>query len=449
MTESGSCELQEAGGRPHILLIGLTSGKLGNMESGNLGNYMIIEPLITRLTAEFPNSRIRTSIQLSDSFCQRFGISSLRRKRFWSYGKQTALATATDIARLSAWWLLRPLLGARAEFIINDSDLLSEIYAADLVIDFSGDIFGDNATFNKYLEGSAEILFARALGKPVVVLAGSPGPFAGWRRPVGKFVLSRVSLITNREPLSTELLLELGIDKSLNENTACPAFLFTGRCEEEVRGILEEEGIPREGSTVGLILSGWNMPEGPYDRVPRKPWELAPFVRLIEFLLNELETQVILISHSHRLDDEGSLTPGPDAAILRQIYQMVDIGGRENSLILLKQPYDAATTKGLVGSLDMLISGRLHGAISGLSQGVPTVIIDYGHEPRAHKLRGVARLLDLEEFVCEPTDSDGMIQTVSAVWTHKAQIAARLSAKIEEVESRAALNFEILHDVVR
>ena len=31
---------------------------------------------------------------------------------------------------------------------------------------------------------------------------------------------------------------------------------------------------------------------------------------------------------------------------------------------------------------------RIHGAVAALSQSVPTVIIDYGHEPKAHKLIG-------------------------------------------------------------
>jgi colanic acid/amylovoran biosynthesis protein len=434
---------------PRIFLVGLTSAKLGGLESGNLGNYMIVEPLIEGLRAEFPCAAIRTSLQLSDEFCRRFDVTCLRRKRFWSYGWEAARATAIDIGRVSAWRLSKPFCEATADSLIEGSDLLSEIHAADLVIDFSGDIFGDNASYNKFLEGCAEILLARAMGKPVVMLAGSPGPFSGWRRVLGRFVLDRVSLVTNREPISTELLIALGIDQSRIENTACPSFLFEGKREDQIRTLLEEEGIDRQRPTVGLIVSGWNMPEGPFDRVPRQKWELTGFVRLVEFLLNDLGTQVVLISHSHRPDDKGGLTFGPDAKILEQIYGMVNAQDHGGSLILLSQPYDAATTKGILGTLDMLVSGRLHGAISGLSQGVPTVIIDYGYEPKAHKLRGVARLLNIERWICDPRDTQQMIRTAASAWTCRAQIRGQLVRDIEIIRDLAARNFAVLHGLHR
>lgn len=448
MKKSIGFEPQENTKNPQILLIGLTSVGLGNMEFGNLGNYMIIEPLIARLRTEFPQSEIRTSIQLSDEFCHRFDIISLREKRFWSYGKEAAIATIKDIIRLLAWYFLRPLFGKRADFIFGNSTLLSEIYNADLVIDFSGDVFGDNASFNKFLEGCAEILFARALGKPVVMLASSPGPFTGWRKPLAKFILNRMSLITNREPLSTELLIKIGIEALLIENTACPAFLFGGKTKEEIQGNLKAEKIRSGHPVIGLILSGWNMPEPPYNRVPRQEWELTPFVKLIEFLMDQIQAQVVLISHSHRLNDEGQLIFGPDAALIKQIYEQVSIDNKAESLILLSKPYDAATTKGLVGVFDILISGRLHGAISGLSQGIPTVIIDYGHEPKAHKLRGVARLLEIEDYVCDPSNPNEMIETVSKAWLHRRDIQAKLSAKAEEIENLAAYNITVLHKFV-
>lgn len=431
-----------------ILVIGLTSAKPGNLEFGNLGNYMIVDPLFAGLRAEFPRSKIRTSLQLSDAFCKRYDIISLRGKRFWSYGKEAALETARDAVRIAVWRLLNPIVGARMSSIIKRSALLSEIQAADLVIDFSGDIFGNNASYNRFLEACAEILFARIMGKPVAMLAGSPGPFSGWRRPLARFLLNRVSLITNREPISTELLTRLGIDDSLIKDTACPAFLFRGKTKDEVQHIFQQEGIDLARPTVGLIVSGWNMPEPPYDRVPRQEWELEPFIDLVEFLLEEIKAQVVLMSHSHRLNAQGQLVFGPDAVIARQIYEAIQTEARTASLILLSRPYAADTTKAIIGTLDMLVSGRLHGAVSGLSQGIPTVIVDYGHEPRAHKLRGVARMLDIGEYVCNPTDSTDMIQTVSRAWLQRAGICAKLSASIALTEARALRNFEALRTLL-
>ena len=53
--------------------------------------------------------------------------------------------------------------------------------------------------------------------------------------------------------------------------------------------------------------------------------------------------------------------------------------------------YMIHATKTIIKNFDMLVSGRIHGAVAALSQSVPTVIIDYGHEPKAHKLIGFQR----------------------------------------------------------
>lgn len=434
--------------RPRIFLMGLTSVGLGGMEAGNLGNYMIIEPLVAGLRAEYPTADITTSLQLSDAFCDRFHVTSLHSKRFWTYGRAAALATARDMARLPTWLVTDRLRPGRAVSLPRGSELLSQISAADLVIDFSGDLFGDNAGFNKFLEGCAEIAFAEALARPVAMLAGSPGPFSGWRRPLARFVLSRVSLITNREPISSDLLVQLGVDASTIENTACPAFLFEGKSADEVEPVLRREGIRQATPTVGLILSGWNMPEAPYDQVARERWELVPFVRLIESLMGDLDAQVVLLSHSHRQQDDGQLAFGPDAAILEQLSTMVSQDVGNGSLVLLSQPYDAATTKGLVGTFDMLVSGRLHGAISGLSQCIPTVLIDYGHKPRAHKLRGVARLLRIEQYVCDPSDSRDLVRTAAMAWHRREHITAHLQRVVPWAESQAMSNFRLLRKLL-
>ena len=74
-------------------------------------NYVIIEPFIEELYREFPQAEIATSIQMSNSFCKRYQVTSLRNKRFWSYGYHTAVSTAFDILRVLFWKALKAGLG--------------------------------------------------------------------------------------------------------------------------------------------------------------------------------------------------------------------------------------------------------------------------------------------------------------------------------------------------
>ena len=66
--------------------------------------------------------------------------------------------------------------------------------------------------------------------------------------------------------------------------------------------------------------------------------------------------------------------------------------------------------------LSMLVSGRIHGAVAALSQSVPTVIIDYGHEPKAHKLIGFAKVVGVQDFVADPcVFSDLKLKLIGAI----------------------------------
>jgi colanic acid/amylovoran biosynthesis protein len=431
-----------------IFILGLTSSTLGGMENQNLGNYAIIEPFILCLKEEYPNSEIVTSIQMSDDFCQKYNIVSKRERRFWTYGKETAKSTMVDFIRVSVWFILKKILRVNARCIIHDSILLEEISGSDLIIDFSGDIFGDNSSYNNFLEDCAEILFAKILGKPVAMIAGSPGPFKErWRKILAKFIFNRVDLITNREPVSTRLLIELGVIPERIKTTACPAFLFQPRKREEISQILADEKISLsdEKPLVGLIICGWNMPLTPNYKTPREEWELRPFAQLIEYLIEKLQVRVFLMSHQNDIDQAGNVVRGTDHAIIFQLFEVLKNKNYEDNLLNLQGIYDARTSKAIIGCFDMLISGRIHGAVGGLSQCIPTVIIDYGHQPKAHKLKGFAQLVGIEQYICDPKNAEDMIEKASKMWKARAEIKKMLECKIPQIKNEARGNFVFLH----
>ena len=75
----------------------------------------------------------------------------------------------------------------------------------DLVIDFSGDIWGDNADFlgsDRFYVGLVKDRVAQVFAKKTVMIAGSPGPFsAGKNLEFAKEVYENFDLVTNRKVL--------------------------------------------------------------------------------------------------------------------------------------------------------------------------------------------------------------------------------------------------------
>jgi len=427
-----------------IFITGLTSSTLGGMEFHNLGNYVIMEPFIEELNREFPQAEIATSIQMSDSFCKRYRIISLRNKRFWSYGYHTAVSTAFDILRALFWKTLKAV-DLEFKWLLQSSALLSELDKADLVIDFSGDIYGDNASYPKFLESNARLMLAILLDKPTVMLIGSPGPFRKtWRLLIAKKVMGKLDLMTNREPVSTQLLEYIGIKGAHIVSTACPSVLFRKDESEKAHEVLEYENLlPKPGPTAGLIICGWNMKEGPSNKWPRRDEEYEPFIRLIDHLINNLGLRVCLMSHQNSTDKDLNLIQGNDHRMIGQLMSIVGSKYNEDRLFTLKGLYNASMSKTIIGQFDMLLSGRIHGAVQGLSQAIPTAIIDYGHEPKAHKLKGFAKLYGIDEYVCDPADADSMIAISDKLWSERKSIIRHLQMRIPQIIGLARKNFAL------
>lgn len=97
----------------------------------------------------------------------------------------------------------------------------------------------------------------------------------------------------------------------------------------------------------------------------------------------------------------------------------------------------------------MLISGRVHAAVAGLSQSVPTMIIDYGHEPKAHKLRGFAQVANVERYVADPHSFSDMISKAFEVYENRKGIRRMLIDRNKEIKALIKQNFDLLKTIVK
>ena len=428
----------------NVLIIGLTSVKIGALEHTNIGNFLIIDPLFKNLRKSFPKINIKTSLQLSEEFAEKYGLTILRNRRFWTYKLFTLASSLIDFLRICIYRIYK-LFGVENRKILDNSILLKEISSADIVLDFSGDLFGDNAPIQRFIEGSAKLLFASYLEKPVIMIASSPGPFEKnfFYKWLGKLVLKKVTLILNREPTSTDYLIKIGVNKEKIINSACPSFLFDMDSEKSVEELLGSEGINFVKPSVGIVITGWNMPTPPFDKIPRKNEELIKFIPIIDYFLDQ-NIQVFLIPHSYRLDKQGGVIPGPDSVICEQLYGLVENNNKLKYLRIIRGVYKPEEMRKIIGSLDFLVSGRLHAAISGLSQGVPTVIIDYGFEPRGHKLLGVSKLMAIEDLFSDPNTRGDMLEKVKKGWQNKSFYEEKITTQLKTVKLAARMNFDIL-----
>ena len=150
------------------------------------------------------------------------------------------------------------------------------------------------------------------------------------------------------------------------------------------------------------------------------------------------------MSHSNGFPippEEFKLQHGRDYPIIKQLENILVRRGKAKNYRVLNGIYTPHETKCIIGKCDMMISGRLHGAVAALSQEIPTVIIDYGHEPKAHKLRGIAELCEVEEYLVDPNQSNDLIKKVDKCFNDRFELKKHLTKRIPIVKQLAESNF--------
>lgn len=430
-------------GEMRILLMGQCTLHWGRMEFGNLGTYAVIEPLIRELHRVFPDGEIKTTFQLSDGFCRREKVHVLPMDLYYGWKKTDLIKALYEVAATA-------LMGKRIPKFLR-TDFISAVLSSDLTIDFSGDIWGANADLvgkHRFIIGLFKDLTAHYLGKKIVMLAGSPGPFAGFfKKKLAKYVFGKFDLVTNREEISTVLLQKDQFPTTHVHSLACPAFLFQGRPEAEMKDIFKNENLEDDNTPkVGVVVCGWNMKKGPFGRWPREDSEYEVFAEMVEYIVNQLHAKVFLLSHNNGFipPPHFKVIEGRDHQILRQLSNVLSKRGKTSHYTNLTKIYSAAEMKTIIGRFDMLVTGRIHAAVAGFTQCVPTVILDYGHEPKAHKLLGFSKLVGMTDYMADPGRVEDVIGTVDRCWHNRHDIKEKLKIELPKVRKKAQDNFNLL-----
>lgn len=427
-----------------ILVIGQASTHWGRKEFGNIGNYYVAESFFKELNRVFPGSEIRTTQQLTDEFCKRENVTCVPMELFYGWSESDVPYAYKELALAELY--------NETGVLLESTPFIEEVKAANIVVDFSGDMWGDNAELagkNRFLVGLLKIRTAQLLGKKTAMICGSPGPFKICKDllPFAKKVYDTLDLVTNREPESRKVLEQYGFNISKVHNLACPAFLFNPAEDTEISIAIKDTVLEKnKRPVIGFMLCGWNMLQGPFSRTDWKDEEYNNFMEVILHMVKSYDVDICLMSHSNgfKLPPNFELIHGRDYQLTKQLYEILKKTEVADRIHLMDGIYLPKETFCIVNKFDMLISGRVHGAIAAIAQAIPTTIIDYGHEPKAHKLKGFATLLDMQHLVSDPHSAQDMILKASYCWENRIKIHEELEAKLPEVRNMARENFDLL-----
>lgn len=430
-----------------ILVTGQLSMDPYRLEHGNIGNYYILDGFFRKLRKEVPDARIATTFALSTEFTARYALDCLGAELFTCLNSGGLSAARSEMALVES-----------GHFGPNSvsSAYTQGVYNSDIIIDFSGDIWGENACLlaaDRFEIGLSRIRLAQLAGKFTALMCSSPGPFSAGTRSFAKEVYQRFDYVSNREPVSTRLLEADGFDVSRTLTHACPAFCFKSDSMDEEAALLLQTGVGGSGrKMVGVIVCGFNFHRGPHTAWPRSDAEYEPFAASITSLLQKTDAHVVLLSHSNGFKMPSEPFVSLHGSDFKHVVKMRDIlhaKGFSKRITALEGVYAPEMTHAIIGKFDMLVSGRVHGAVAGWAQNVPTVVIDYGHEPKAHKLQGFAEVTGAKEWIVSAADADHMAERITKCWQSRAAERSRLQKHTPTVEARVEAAFKGVFEAYR
>ena len=126
--------------------------------------------------------------------------------------------------------------------------------------------------------------------------------------------------------------------------------------------------------------------------------------------------------------------------ILEQFYQILVKKNKnyKEHITLINEPLLPCNIKRVIGSLDMIVTGRVHASVAATSQCIPTVYMEYDRRViYSDKMTGFSAQLGMEEFVCEPQNLKELKEKVTECFNHLDSVKARLENIIPIIKEEA------------
>lgn len=274
------------------------------------------------------------------------------------------------------------------------------------------------------------VRLAKALGKKVVFLPNSYGPFKGLTvEKQVKNVFSQLELIYARESVSSESLGNI-LGKRIPTEMDLGFFLKGGN-QEKAKEILSKYNLLNEEKIVGITI---------------RPWRFPGYANPIELYEKYIRAIIEFIKH---IADKGykvalcnqSLGPNShedDRNAIRDVLKEYE----HPNVVWIDENLNCEDLKALYSNFYFFVGTRFHSIIFSLTSLVPSIAIGYG----GNKAKGIMGDFNLEEYVIKIQDvqSDILIGKFEKAITEYDHIKKQLYLSMKSVEESRN---RIIHDI--
>ena len=227
-------------------------------------------------------------------------------------------------------------------------------------------------------------------------------------------------LVFVRDVLSRDLLQSLGVWHDGCKLVPDIAFKFEGK--DDLIWRLESLGGDYELSRpfLGVTLIDWQAQSSRFNK--QETYETAVAETIRAFVKKHKGTAILFSQVC------GPSLAEDDRVSARRVYKLVDDLG--DHVIQVDQVLPSDTLKSAYGLMDIFIGTRLHSNIFAMSEGTPTVMIQY-----QYKTLGIAHMLSLSNWVIDINEvsADLLTEKLFDLWDQKIVIQQQLDHLMESI----------------
>lgn len=315
---------------------------------------------------------------------------------------------------------------------------LSRVSGADIVASMAGgDSFSDIYGLGRLLYVSLPQILALVLGKEMVVLPQTIGPFkSAVAKSIAKTILRQATLIYSRDHegvAETQKL--IGSSDTDGKVRFCFDVGFVlDPVKPKNMGFQFDNRQDKERPVVGLNISGL-LYMGGYSRNNMFGLKIdyKEFIPdLIDFMIRKNNATVMLVPHVFGSDGES------DSVVCQEVYSFLK-ERYDGRLLIASGKYNQSEIKYIIGLSDFFIGSRMHACIAALSQIIPTVSIAY-----SNKFIGVMQTIGVAELVADPRklEKEEILKVIGDAFEHKDRLREHLGKTMPRVKETVLSLFD-------
>ncbi len=304
--------------------------------------------------------------------------------------------------------------GVNAVYRYNLLKLLKCIRKCDLLISGGGSLIQDITSTRSLIYYLAIIRIAAALGRKIMLYANGIGPVTeNKNRKRARKILDKIDVITLRESDSHRLLEQIGVKKPEITVTADPVLTCNYACEERVKEIFRQEGIPLDRDIVGINLREWKS---------------------LGSLEEEITASINYMYEHYNLLPVFIPMAEADKGISQRVISKLDF-----KAYMLKQLYEPEDLIGIIKNMKIIIAMRLHTLIYASINSIPMIGLVYDPKIKGY-MEYIKQTYTGEVDVVKTTDINSRVDSIISNYD---TIKSSLNSIIEKLKLQSKRNAKI------